>query len=55
MAMFDHVKRELAVEDAAEGDPLDSIKTMSEDVKRALDALNSAESAHALAVGGGGK
>eukprot|EP00887_Chlorella_sp_A99_P008218 scaffold12.g8218.t1 len=60
MEEFDHVKKELAVEDdeervAREADPLFGIKVASEDTQRILGALNTKEAEAAMAAGGGGR
>ncbi|GFR52819.1 hypothetical protein Agub_g15442, partial [Astrephomene gubernaculifera] len=55
---FDHVKRQLSLdEEDEEGGAAgaSSLRNTTEDMKRALAALNSQEAKHAFASGGGGK
>ena len=49
---FDHVKRDLRV--APSGPPPQPVHGVSQDMRRALDALGTAEASAALAAGGGG-
>ncbi|BDA49532.1 Peptidyl-prolyl cis-trans isomerase-like 2 [Coccomyxa sp. Obi] len=59
---FDHVKKNLSLEDAdalaaQEADPMFSIKTegLSEDMKRVMSKLNTADATKAFEQGGGGR
>lgn len=51
---FHHVTHNLSLDEDVDKDN-SSIKNMSEDVKRALGALQTSEAAQAMAAGGGGK
>ncbi|KAG2449452.1 hypothetical protein HYH02_005599 [Chlamydomonas schloesseri] len=56
---FDHVKRQLTLDDdeegGADGAPASNIRNATDDMKRALGALNTTEAKDAFATGGGGK
>ncbi|PNW77920.1 hypothetical protein CHLRE_10g457000v5 [Chlamydomonas reinhardtii] len=54
---FDHVKRQLTLDDdeGADGAAVSNIRNATDDMKRALGALNTSEAKNAFATGGGGK
>ncbi|KXZ54522.1 hypothetical protein GPECTOR_4g587 [Gonium pectorale] len=53
---FDHVKRQLTLDDEeAEAEGANNIRNATEDMKRALGALNTQDAKQAFASGGGGK